>query len=1078
MKIIYQWFLVLCVLAALFGICAAAFPQIPAPQINLTGNIGCQGFPCLNSGTLSLTTDANHTMTAQETSAFSFKVTSTVSLTATRNLIFPSGKFPLGCVENATIGGQAIQVIGTSGTGVPIPNGSAICGIWNDGTNFVAGSTGGGASPVAPEFSPQLAAPGLSSFVTDPNFIVNTSTHTIDENNAQFAGTVFNTIPNDHVTGNFTQNNTAPFTPAATGNDSFGTEDFIFNSSGFGKDIGFTDGISADDSGVRAGFGPTITTNCNSSGICQAMHITNNHNGAGDTAIILSGSGSGHTSGGYKAGSDEGVGGVVIEDTQYLDFCTGTITSTTGLGDIAPVVECANPLVNDGYLVDTSQTILAGNLTGTGSAIWDSNPISIQQLSVSSTVVPSTGIASTTTSVVSSTILGVPQSQSVTVTVVSGTLTTGLAWFVSPFQPEQVKITGVVGTTVTLLSAGPHPPGSFLIQGGTHGILSFDDDLSMSGVFTDFLVVGGADASHLLIAYPSVNGLSEDSLPIPGTMAASLTSGFHVHPGARIVSLAADNLTIVTEQNDVTWAAGDAVVSPFPASYHEDIFFAGSTQSSMADPSFGSQSFFARTSGAGATQAYRPFSYVNSFARSHYFPVGTLAAPTPFVSSGPIGNSFEFDDPIPDSPDRCAGGTVLCDTNSNGDTKAIFLYRNAGEGSTAEFIEDDRPNQTWDLNFGLVVGRSLTVTSTSLFEGAIIAPSGGTGTEFEPFGGTDFTAMSSSGTNATVIQNQIQNLSSGVTWNYGVAGTSGFGSCASGTFDVALNGNNPVACFGNTAISFVKPFTIPTLFIGSSQALTGVQGTTGANVFSCTGTFTVNDLVSIDANGNCVDSGILKSSVPFLTLNNTWTAANQFNGVTSFLSQINLLPATPATSSANISSPNFDLISNYWTGTATAADNCVWSDIPATGNNPLIAVQLTCSGSSGGHVLSISIPEAVPSLSATGAVTASNVFAATTPLTFTGTASGVTVTCFSGFTCTSKGGTLSVVSTSFTTGTVTTLTWPATPSAPTCIVSGTGSVFAGFGNSTPPTTTGFTLSNNVTIAGTTQFVEYLCQPNL
>jgi len=43
--------------------------------------------------------------------------------------------------------------------------------------------------------------------------------------------------------------------------------------------------------------------------------------------------------------------------------------------------------------------------------------------------------------------------------------------------------------------------------------------------------------------------------------------------------------------------------------------------------------------------------------------------------------------------------------------------------------------------------------------------------------------------------------------------------------------------------------------IGGSQALTGVQGTTGAKLFACTGTFTNGNLVKSDANGNCADSG-------------------------------------------------------------------------------------------------------------------------------------------------------------------------------------------------------------------------------
>ena len=118
--------------ALLFSGIASA--QILPPQINLSGNIGCQGFPCVNNGTLVMT-DADHTMTVQETSAFYIKVTSSVSLTATRNLIAPTGRFPF-TIENATTGGQSIQIIGQSGTGVTIPNGQMIS-VWNDGTNYV-----------------------------------------------------------------------------------------------------------------------------------------------------------------------------------------------------------------------------------------------------------------------------------------------------------------------------------------------------------------------------------------------------------------------------------------------------------------------------------------------------------------------------------------------------------------------------------------------------------------------------------------------------------------------------------------------------------------------------------------------------------------------------------------------------------------------------------------------------------------------------------------------------------------------------------------------------------------------------
>lgn len=67
-------------------------------------------------------------------------VTSSTSLTATRNLVAPLMKGFAWAVENATSGGQAIQIIGPSGSGVTIANGSAAY-VFCDGTNYL--SSGG-----------------------------------------------------------------------------------------------------------------------------------------------------------------------------------------------------------------------------------------------------------------------------------------------------------------------------------------------------------------------------------------------------------------------------------------------------------------------------------------------------------------------------------------------------------------------------------------------------------------------------------------------------------------------------------------------------------------------------------------------------------------------------------------------------------------------------------------------------------------------------------------------------------------------------------------------------------------------
>ena len=148
--------------------------NVPAPQIGLSGNVGAIGFPILNSGTFQMPADADVTFAGSNvnTSAFAMKVTSAVSLTTTRNLIYPAGRFYV-TVENATTGGQAIQIIGPTGTGVAIANGRTVT-VWNDGTNYVtaAGAAGpaGATGPAGPTGSTGPNGPNLINSSTSTSF--------------------------------------------------------------------------------------------------------------------------------------------------------------------------------------------------------------------------------------------------------------------------------------------------------------------------------------------------------------------------------------------------------------------------------------------------------------------------------------------------------------------------------------------------------------------------------------------------------------------------------------------------------------------------------------------------------------------------------------------------------------------------------------------------------------------------------------------------------------------------------------------------------------------------------------------
>src|ERR1019366_29737 len=119
------------------GVALAQGPQIP-----LTGSVGVKGsVAILGSANVSIT-DANHTLTANEYASNFLLVTSSVSLTATRNLVAPLNEGQQLTIENSTTGGHAIQVIGATGTGITIPNGQTVS-VTSNGTNYLTAVSSG-----------------------------------------------------------------------------------------------------------------------------------------------------------------------------------------------------------------------------------------------------------------------------------------------------------------------------------------------------------------------------------------------------------------------------------------------------------------------------------------------------------------------------------------------------------------------------------------------------------------------------------------------------------------------------------------------------------------------------------------------------------------------------------------------------------------------------------------------------------------------------------------------------------------------------------------------------------------------
>ena len=85
-------------------------------------------------------TDADITLTANNGSVDQSRsmvlvITSSGSLTATRNVIAPASASKVYIIKNSTSGGQSIQIKYSTGTGVTIANGLTAI-VYGDGTNF------------------------------------------------------------------------------------------------------------------------------------------------------------------------------------------------------------------------------------------------------------------------------------------------------------------------------------------------------------------------------------------------------------------------------------------------------------------------------------------------------------------------------------------------------------------------------------------------------------------------------------------------------------------------------------------------------------------------------------------------------------------------------------------------------------------------------------------------------------------------------------------------------------------------------------------------------------------------------
>lgn len=641
------------------------------------------------------------------------------------------------------------------------------------------------------------------------------------------------------------------------------------------------------------------------------------------------------TFGGNTDTSGEALVNVGLQGGQRAFYGTGVIASTTGTGDVTPVISAgAQPINSGSYLVDVQAAVASGTLTAPGSAAWSES-------SYLHTLTTAGGLTQSTASCVSLDVvhlpptLGTPRSVTFRCTVGAlGQIHTGKAFFTSPHSnAEMITITSapapVSGVqTITAVSQLNHDVGSNLIQGGTHGCASWDANLSINGWRSTYQVFGATDSTHMIYGY-LVLGNSSLQLPMDGNEPETLTApnnGFHIYPCAQVAYVDPGSLGINFHllQNDVPWTAGDAWEQPPNPAVNMHTLGVDVQAMSPVNGS-GSSSIEVSMVGPGVTGNYAPFTMRNFQPDSMYRGHGGWAlAPTMMTFFGPYNQGLFFDE----APEN---GSALITVNGLGGAGQYALATtSAGSINVSTNLYTFTQALTVAGHLTAAPGSQIASTTFQNNQMLLAGP--------QVFG-ADIPAfrinhpLSPNGHGPTIdwydTDNSVESGAIGSTFSFGSISNIYLtvGSAAHRPFEASwVSGNIDTTLYDHVHI----PLTLDT---ASASVLTSS---------------TINDLAIFDnATGHLADSSVAIGTIPRLASSNTWTGPNQFQNTTSFDALLQVNAGTNATSGANVNPPNLQQAGQYWNGSTSQSDNWFWTETLGTGTNPTSTYALNHSGSTG-----------------------------------------------------------------------------------------------------------------------------------
>lgn len=308
--------------------------------------------------TISLT-DSNASQTAR---AFVLNVTSSVSLTATRELVVPTVQKPY-IIRNNTTGGQSITVKTSAGTGVTVPTGKYVF-VYANGTDVVSSIDHIPSLTLATALAATSGGTGQSSYAIGDLLYASTTTALskladVATGNALISGGV-STAPawgkvglTTHVSG------TLPVANGGTGDTTYTNGQLL---------IGNTTGNTLTKATLTAGTGITITNGTGSITI------------AGNTGTVTSVSGTGTVNGITLTGTVTSSGSLTLGGTLSGVSLTTQVTGTL-------------PVANGG----SGATTLTGVLKGNGTSAFTASNVNLASEVTGTLPVANGGTGSTST---------------------------------------------------------------------------------------------------------------------------------------------------------------------------------------------------------------------------------------------------------------------------------------------------------------------------------------------------------------------------------------------------------------------------------------------------------------------------------------------------------------------------------------------------------------------------------------------------------------------------------------------------------------------------------------------------------